>query len=159
MSEILPSKQLPRNRLIMFRFVEGQSVEEIAEYFELQPGTIHGILNSPLVRQEIERLSHNAVERVSNLTDEALDLGKDTMRGKVGSELRFKAATRILDYNPELNPKKSEARDFGEGLGESMIRALGKQIREIEKKPQEEEVVMEAQEIKDEPNTVEVGSG
>ena len=159
MSEILPSKQLPRNRLIMFRFVEGQSVEEIAEYFELQPGTINGILNSPLVRQEIERLSHNAVERVSNLTDEALDLVKDTMRGKVGSELRFKAATRILDYNPELNPKKSEARDFGEGLGESMIRALGKQIREIEKKPQEEEVVMEAQEIKDEPNTVEVGSG
>ena len=147
MSENLPSKQLPRNRLILLRFVEGQSVEEIAEYFELQPGTIHGILNSPLVRQEIERLSHNAVERVSNLTDEALDLVKDTMRGKVGSELRFKAATRILDYNPELNPKKSEARDLVEGLGEGMIRAISKQIREMEKKPQEEEVVVEAQEI------------
>src|SRR3990167_6002965 len=143
----LPSKQLPRNRLIMLRFVEGQSVEEIAEYFDLQSGTIRGILNSPLVRQEIERLSYNAVERVSNLTDEALDLVKDTMRGKVGSELRFKAATRILDYNSELNPKKSEARDLVEGLGEGMIRAISKQIREMEKKPQEEEVVVEAQEI------------
>src|SRR3990167_5297925 len=147
MSEILPSKQLPRNRLIMLRFVEGQSIEEIAEYFELQPGTINGILSSPLVRQEMERLSYNAVERVSNLTDEALDLVKDTMRGKVGSELRFKAATRILDYNSELNPRKSDARDLVEGLGEGMIRAIGKQLREMEKGKE------------DESNTVDVGSG
>jgi DNA-directed RNA polymerase specialized sigma24 family protein len=130
----------------MLRYLEGQSAEEIASYFGLHPATIHGILNSPLVRQEMEKLSQGAVGRVQNLTDEALDLVKDTMRGAVGSELRFKAATRILDYNPELNPRKSEARDLVEGLGEGMIRAIGKQLREMEKG-------------KDEPIEVEVGSG
>lgn len=129
----LSSKNLPRNRQIMLRFVEGQSVEAIAEYFELQPSTINGILNSPLVRQEMEKLTHSSVERITNLADEAVDLVRDTMRGSVGSELRFKAATRILDYNPELNPKKSEARDLVEGLGEGMIRAIGRQLREMEK--------------------------
>lgn len=135
--QTLPSKQLPRNRQIMLRFVEGQTVEEIATYFELQPSTIHGILNSPLVRQEIEHLSHTAVERVANLTDEALDMVKDTMRGKVGSELRFKAAKDLLDRNRELNPKQSDAKEMMEGLGEGMIRAIGKQLREMEKKPNE----------------------
>jgi hypothetical protein len=122
----------------MLRFVEGQSVEEIATYFDLQPETINGILRSPLVQQEMERLSHNAVERVANLTDEALDLVKDTMRGKVGSELRFKAANSILDRNQELNPKKSDVREMAEGLGEAMIRTIGKQLREMEKGKEDE---------------------
>jgi len=131
--ENLPSKQLPRNRLIMMRFVEGQSIEEIALYFDLQPSTINGILNSPMVRQEMEHLSHTSVERVANLTDEAIDVVKDTMRGKSNSELKFKAANSILDRNQDLNPKKSDARELMEGLGEGMIRAIGKQIREMEK--------------------------
>ena len=142
----LPSKQLPRNRLIMLRFVEGQTVEEIASYFDLQPSTISGILNSPLVRQEMEKLSQTHVERIMNLTDEAIDLVKDTMRGSIGSELRFKAAKEILDRNQDLNPRKSDARDLVEGLGEGMVRAIGKQLREMEGK-------------KDESNTLDVGSG
>jgi len=154
-TENLPSKQLPRNRLIMLRFVEGQSVEEIAQYFDLQPGTINGILNSPLVRQEMEHLSHNAVERVASLTDEALDLVKDTMRGKVGSELRFKAANSILDRNVELNPRKSDARDLVEGLGEGMIRAIGRQLREMEKK---EEPIIEISNSDVKRATVDSGS-
>jgi len=142
----LPSKQLPRNRLIMLRFVEGQTVEEIASYFDLQPSTISGILNSPLVRQEMEKLSQTHVERIMNLTDEAIDLVKDTMRGSIGSELRFKAAKEILDRNQDLNPRKSDARDLVEGLGEGMVRAIGKQLREMEGK-------------KDESNQVVVGGG
>ncbi len=141
----LPAKVVPRNRLIMLRFLEGQSAETIAGYFGLQPSTISGILNSPLVRQEMEQISQNATGRIQNLTDEALDLVRDTMRGEVGSELRFKAAGKLLDYNPELNPRKSEARDLVEGLGEGMIRAIGRQLREMEGK--------------NEPDTVEVGSG
>jgi len=128
----LPAKVVPRNRLIMLRYLEGQSAEDIAAYFQLQPSTISGILNSPLVRQEMEKISQGAVGRITNLTDEALDLVKDTMRGTVGSELRFKAATTLLNYNPEINPKKSEASEMMSGLGEGMIKAISKQLREME---------------------------
>ena len=134
----LPAKIAPRNRLVMLRFLEGQTIEAIALHFQLQPSTISSILNSPMVRQEMEQMSHTATERIANLTDEAVDLVRDTMRGEINSELRFKAATRLLDYNPELNPKKSDMKDFGEGLGESMIRAIHKQLRETER-PNESE--------------------
>lgn len=155
--EPLENRRVPRNRIMMLQYVEGRSIEEIAAHFKLEISTIRGILSSPLVRQEMEKLSYGAVERVSNLADEAVDLVRDTMRGEVGSELRFKAATKLLDYNPELNPRKSEARDFGEGLGESMIRALGKQIREIEQVGKSTEILIEGE--KDEPNQMVVGSG
>lgn len=133
-NNIVPSRVVPRNRLIMLRFLEGQKVEDIALYFELQPSTINGILNSPLVRQEMEAMSERATERVANLTDEALDKVRDTMRGKSNSELQYKAANSLLDRNPELNPKKdSSAKEMMEGLGEGMIRAIGKQLREMER--------------------------
>ena len=135
----LPAKIVPRNRLILLRYLEGQKAEEIAEYFELQVSTINWILNSPMVRLEMEKVSQGAVGRIQNLTDEAIDVVKDSMRGKSSSELRFKAATKLLDYNPELNPKKSEMTDFGVGLGEGMIKAISKQLREMEK-PQEYEI-------------------
>lgn len=138
-NEPLEDRRVPRNRIMMLQYVEGKSIEEIAAHFSLEVSTVRGVLNSPLVRQEMEKLTHTSVERITNLADEAVDLVRDTMRGTVGSELRFKAATRILDYNPELNPKKSEARDLVEGLGEGMIRAIGKQLREMEK-PKEDEI-------------------
>ena len=127
-----------RNRLIMLRFLEGQTIEEIAEYFQLQPSTISGILNSPLVKQEMDSLSAkmavSVVERVSSLSDEAIDVVKDTMRGKLSSELKFKAANSLLDRNPELSVKKgSDAQELMAGLGEGMIKAISKQIREIER--------------------------
>jgi hypothetical protein len=95
----------------------------------------------------MEKISQGAVGRVANLTDEALDLVKDTMRGIIGSELRFKAANSILDRNIELNPKRDNGMaDFGAGLGEGMIKAISRQLREMEK-------------VKDEPDTMEVVSG
>lgn len=136
--EQLPAKQVPRNRLIMLRFLEGQSTEAIAAYFQLQPSTISGILNSPLVRQEMEQISQNATGRIANLTDEAVDLVRDTMRGEVGSELRFKAANSILDRNPEMNPKRdSGVAEMAAGLGEGMIKAISRQLREMEKETNE----------------------
>ena len=122
----------------MLRFLEGQSVETIASYFELQTSTISAILNSPMVRQEMDQMTHTATERIANLTDEAVDLVRDTMRGEVGSELRFKAAKDLLDRNRELNPKGETAKEMMEGLGEGMIRAISKQLREMEKTPEHE---------------------
>ena len=140
----------------MLRFLEGQTVEAIALHFQLQVSTISGILNSPLVRQEMEQMSHTATERIANLTDEAVDLVRDTMRGEVASELRFKAAKEVLDRNPELNPRKdSTAKELAEGLGEGMIRAISKQLREMEKpngrmegrdESSEKEILVEARE-------------
>jgi hypothetical protein len=131
---VLPAKVVPRNRLILLRYLEGQSAEVIAAHFGLQPGTISGIINSPLVRQEMEQISQNATGRIQNLTDEALDLVRDTMRGDSGSELRFKAANSLLDRNPELNPKRdSGIGELAAGLGEGIIRAIGKQLREMER--------------------------
>jgi len=118
---------------MMLRYLEGQSVEEIAEAMVLQTDTVRGILNSRQMREEMEKLSQGAVQRVANLTDEALDLVRDTMRGKSNSELKLKAAKELLDRNPEMNPKRdSGMKELGEGLGVAMIRALSKQTREIE---------------------------
>jgi transposase len=128
----LPSKIVPRNRLIMMRYLEGQQIEAIAEIYGLQVSTVRQILNSPLVKQEMTKIAETVGTRIANLSDEAIDLVRDTMRGQNNSELRFKAANSLLDRNPELKPK-SDIQSMAEGLGEGLIRALGKQIRESEK--------------------------
>jgi transposase len=128
----LPSKIVPRNRLIMMRYLEGQQIEAIAEIYGLQVSTVRQILNSPLVKQEMTKIAETVGTRIANLSDEAIDLVRDTMRGQNNSELRFKAANSLLDRNPELKPK-SDVQSMAEGLGEGLIRALGKQIRESEK--------------------------
>lgn len=127
----LPSRNVPRNRMIMLRYLEGQSVEAIAQIYGLQTGTIRGILASPLVKQEMARIQDTVAARVVGLADEALDKVRDTMRGENVSELQYKAANSILDRNPDLRPK-TDARDLVEGLGEGMIRAISKQLREAE---------------------------
>lgn len=130
----LPSKIVPRNRLIMMRYLEGQQIEDIAQIYGLQVSTIRQILNSPLVRQEMEKIAQTVGTRIQNLSDEAIDIVRDTMRGSNISELKFKAANSLLDRNPDLKPK-SDAQAIAEGLGEGLIRALGKQIREAETNP------------------------
>lgn len=130
-NQTLPSKIVPRNRLIMLRYLEGQTVEHIAEVYSLQVATIRQILNSPLIRQEMEKISQTVGNRIQNLSDEAIDLVRDTMRGANISELKFKAANSLLDRNPELKPK-TDLSAVAEGLGEGMIRAISKQLREAE---------------------------
>lgn len=125
----------PRNQEIMLRFLEGQSVEEIANHFDLTTNTIRNVLKSPLVEQEIERLSkliaeNGVTERIKNLSPEAIDTVRDTMRGSNKSELKLKAANSLLDRNPELSAKKDDSEKFAQGLGESIIRAIGKKLYE-----------------------------
>lgn len=132
----LPPRQ-SRNRLIMCRWMEGQSVEQIALAVGLEAQTVRGILHSPLVKQEMAKMSQGVVERVETLADEAIDTVRDTMRGQVMSELRFKAAKDLLDRNRELNPKVVQP-TAAEGLGEAIIRALTKQAQEKEAECQKE---------------------
>lgn len=130
--QTLPSKIQPRNRLIMLRYLEGQPIEHIAQIYDLQVTTIRQILNSTLVRQEMEKISQTIGNRIHNLSDEAIDIVRDTMRGENVSELKYKAANSLLDRNPDLRPK-TDVQTMAEGLGEGMIRAISKQLRDQER--------------------------
>lgn len=136
-SRVLGSLPRPvRNKDIMLRALAGHSPEAIAELYDLEPGTIRGILNSDLVKAEMQRLQGEMAKeiqaKVIARSHEALETVTDVMRGDVGSELRFKAATKILDFNPELQPKRGEDAlgAIGAGMGEYIIRELAKRKRE-----------------------------
>ena len=133
-----------RNRDVMLRFLEGQSVEQIAKDLRLDAKQIKAILRRQPIKQEIQRLAGLAndryvQERIDSLSIEALDIIRDTARGHQFSELRYKAAAKILDLNPLLraNPK-SELEQLGVGLGEAIITRLAQ--LESEKARQAEEV-------------------
>ena len=133
-----------RNRDCMLRFLEGQSVEQIAKDLRLDAKQIKAILRRQPIKQEIQRLAGLAndryvQERIDSLSIEALDIIRDTARGHQFSELRYKAAAKILDLNPLLraNPK-SELEQLGVGLGEAIITRLAQ--LESEKARQAEEV-------------------
>ena len=124
----VPSRYVARNRLVMLRYLEMQSVEEIADAMGMEPSSVSAILGRPEVRAEMDQLSQTTVQRVTNLADEAIDKVRETMRGRSNSELQFKAAKDLLDRNPELNPKQpGGVKEMAEGLAEGLIRAIGKE--------------------------------
>ena len=123
----------PRNREIMLRFMERQPVEEIAAEYAIAPSTVLGIVRSPVVQQEMEQLYERAdksiKDRIALLGSEAVDTVRDTMRGRVASDLQFKAAKELLDKNPAFE-RKSGVEDAAQGLGESIIRELARRAAE-----------------------------
>ena len=129
--------RLVRNKEIMLRALDGQSAGVIAEATGLAEGTIRGILNSDLVKAEMQRLQgemgKDLVQKVKARSHFALETVTDVMNGELVSELRFKAASKVLDLNPELKPQKDDvAGALGAGLGEYLIRELAKRGRERE---------------------------
>ncbi len=118
-----------RNRIIMLQFIEGHPLEAIAEKHQMELPEVRKVLSDASVKAEMDRYTQTVMGRVESLADEAVDTVRDTMRGEQNSELRFKAANSLLDRNPEFS-KKSEVREIAEGLGEGMIRAISKRLRE-----------------------------
>lgn len=122
----------PRNSAIMLRYLEGQSIGDIAVRFRLPEAKVRAVLQLKAVRQEIQRLGGLTrdewiKDRISGLAIEALDTIRDTMRGENTSELRFKAATKVLDATPVLREATKNAgigHDIGTGLGEAIINRL-----------------------------------
>lgn len=121
-----------RNRDVMLRFLEGQSITDIAIDIGLDTKQVKAILRRQPVKQEIARLAGLAndryvQERVDALTIEALDVVRDTMRGRNFNELRFKAAKELLDKSPILKAQeKSGLEQIGAGLGEAIISRLAR---------------------------------
>jgi hypothetical protein len=120
----------PRNRDIMLRFLEGQEPSEIADYYTLGIETIRNILSSPLIQQELLSITSKADEklrdRIARLGTEAVDMVRDTLRGKNTNELKLKAAKELLDRNPEFDKKIDSATEAAAGLGEAIIRELAR---------------------------------
>lgn len=132
----LPNKFV-RNRDVMLRYLEGQSIDEIAEAKFIPAARVKAILGTKYVREELQRLATLAndryvQERIDALTIEALDKVRDTLRGANPSELQFKAAKEILDKNPLFKQKTDESglRELGAGLGETIITRLAQQDAE-----------------------------
>ena len=136
----LPAKfyqRYPRDKEILCRWLEGQTPQEIADYFDLSAQTVRKVLASDVVQEEARRLvklidQNGVIERLKNLSPEAVDTIRATMRGENNSELKLKAARDVLDRNPELTIKKDRSEEFAQGLGESLIRAIGKRLIEKE---------------------------
>lgn len=126
-----------RNRDLMIRFMEGESVEDLATRYDLSETTVVGVLSSPMIQEEMRKLAELAgvPERIVNLSMQALDTIRDTMQGKSTSELRFKAAKDLLDRNPDARgDKQTNEGKFAQGLGESIIAAICK--KQMEKAPE-----------------------
>ena len=123
----------PRNREIMLRFMERQPVESIAAEYGVSPAVVHAIVRSPVVQQEMDHLYELAdksiKDRIALLGSEAVDTVRDTMRGRVASDLQFKAAKELLDKHPMFE-RKSGVDDAAQGLGESIIRELARRAAE-----------------------------
>ena len=128
-----------RNKDIMLRALEGYTPAAIAELYGFEtPQTVKNILSSPLVVDEMLRLqgerAKDIVQQVKARGSEALETVVDTMRGELNSELRFKSASKVLDLNPDLQPKRGEDAlgAIGGGMGEYIIRELAKRKRDSE---------------------------
>jgi hypothetical protein len=147
-----------RNRDVMLRFLEGQSVKDIAFDLRLDPKQVKAILKRSPIKAEVARLAGLAndryvTERIDSLTIEAIDLVRDTMRGSVRDELRFKAAKELLDKNPllKVQDRSEAARALGEGLGEAIITRLAQ--LESEKASKAEEIDVTPKEEQNENET------
>lgn len=132
-----PGNRFVRDRDVMLRYLEGQSIDDIAGALFLEPKRVKQILSHKYVREEMQRLATLAndryvIERIDTLTIEALDKIRDTLRGANQSELQFKAAKEILDKNPLLKQKQGDEtlRELGAGLGEAIITRLAQQDAE-----------------------------
>jgi len=126
-----PSHELisPRNSGIMCRWLEGQSVADIAARYALTVDKVRAVLRLRAVKQEVQRLSQLTrdewvKDRVAGLAAEALDTLRDTMRGENTNELRFKAAQKLLDLTPVLKQATDLGKGIGEGLGDAIINRL-----------------------------------
>lgn len=148
-------KHFVRNKDVMLRFLEGQSLEDIAAAKQITLGQVKGILRRSDIKGEIQRLAMLAndryiQERVDGLTIEALDMVRDTMRGVNFSELRFKAAKEMLDKSPILRQKADGALDeVGRGIGEAIITRLA-QLESEKARVQHEEAQVIAEGSSDE---------
>ena len=131
-------KEYPRNREIMLRFMERQDPDDIAAEYGIERATVLAIVGSPLVRQEMDRLyelSDKSIrERLVRIGDEAVDTVRDTMRGRLGSELRFKAAKELLDKHPAFE-RKTGADEAAQDIGTAVIRELARRATEREAPP------------------------
>lgn len=147
-----PEALPPRDRLVMLRYIEGQTRNEIAQAFDIAPQQVSNILAKPKVRQEIARLmaldSNRVFEtRVAGLADEALDVARDTMRGRQLSDMRWKAAKDLLDRHP--SQKREVAMVKGQGsaaMGDAIIKRLAEmQAKALGVEMPEAEIVVEAE--------------
>lgn len=125
-----PEALPPRDRQVMLRYIEGQSKGDIATALYVEPAAITRILAKPQVREEIARLmaldSNRVFEtRVAGLADEALDVARETMRGKQLSEMRWKAAKDLLDRHPSQRRETAQAQRGGSAaMGDAIIKRL-----------------------------------
>lgn len=119
----LPAYRLPiyepMRRDILYRWLERQTVEDIARVYGISPRSVKKILRDPDVREEQERITKLMTQHMSTrmelMVPEAIEMIRDTMRGVNNDELRLKAAKEILD----------RASSFQKETGDSTSKDLG----------------------------------
>lgn len=125
----IPLRNLPRNRSIMLRWLEGQSVTEIAGALDISDATVRGVLKRPEIQRELQRLveldnTRTFEQRVADMAEEALDVARDTMRGRNISEMRWKAAKDLLDRHPSQRQRGPQESAGSGSLGDEIIKRL-----------------------------------
>jgi plasmid maintenance system antidote protein VapI len=105
-----PDKWKQRHRLVVSLHMAGYKNNEIAEHLRLHPTTVSIIINDPRARSEMDALSKQVADRITDVTlrmnlyaNEALSEIVDEMRSCEKPEIRQKAAFGLLDragYSP-----------------------------------------------------------
>lgn len=117
-------------RDILFRYLEMQTKESIAETYHTDVRTINVILADPEIREEQKRvmglLTQNIAQRLNVLAAPAIDTMRDTMRGENESKLKLDAAKAVIENASDFQKK---AESIGEGdMAAQILQQIGKGI-------------------------------
>ena len=105
-------------RDILYRYLELESKEDIADRYHTDVRTINVILADPEIREEQKRvmalMSQNVAERLNVLGAAAVDTVRDTMRGENESKLKLEAAKAVIDSATGFAKKPPEGGEAGD---------------------------------------------
>jgi hypothetical protein len=105
-------------RDILYRYLELEPKDEIADRYHTDVRTINVILADPEIREEHKRMmglmSQNVAERLNVLGAAAVDTVRDTMQGKQESKLKLEAAKTVIDSATNFAKKPAEGAEAGD---------------------------------------------
>ena len=131
----IPSKIAIRNQDVLWRYLEDQPVDEIAEYYGVQPSTIYSILQIPRIQEQLvewqKKIEMDVSTRMEVMCSEAMEEIRSQMRSdKTSASAKRECVKMILDRAAPFQ-KKEEV--LQKGLWELMIGRITGQTKKEEK--------------------------
>ncbi len=138
----LPSKIAIRNQDVLWRYLEDQSVDEIALYYKVETQTIYKILRIPRIQEQLlewqKKIELDISTRMELLAVEAMEEIRTQMRSEDSTNgAKRDCAKLILDRSKPFHRK--EETGAPRGFWEALVSQIGKANAPVEDKNVPEE--------------------